>query len=286
MSAMAPAARDIARALPSLASPPIVYQRLTALLERPDWTTGRVAEIVEADPGLTARVLRLANSPVYWVPRQVYSIEDAVQIIGLTELRNLVLVTTVIENFRGIPSDLLSLRHFWLRAVHCASAASALAEADRPADTRALFVAGLLHDVGSIVCCQVVPEQVRAALVHGRDDGDEPPPSVECRVTGQRTAAVGAALLDQWRLPAPIVDAVAWHPDPAGEGGRNAATIHLAMHFAWALDQSGRDAEALVSVEHPAWTLAELDPQVSAGVFERVNRAAGELAYLFNIARL
>lgn len=282
---MAPAASDIARALPSLASPPVVYQRLTGLLERPDWTTARVAEIVEHDPGLTARVLRLANSPVYWVPRQVYSIQDAVQIIGLTELRNLVLVTTVVDNFRGIPPDLLSLRRFWLRAVKCAGAASALVEGRRARDSRGLFVAGLLHDVGSVVCCQVVPEQVRSLTLHGAQDGVEPPVSVERRVTGQAIAAVGGALLEQWRLPAPIVSAVSLHPEPAADGGADAATVHLAMRFAWALEQDVHDPRTLVAADLPAWRQAELDPGITESVCERTRCAADELVYLFNLAR-
>ncbi len=260
--------RDIVLAMPELASPPEVYQRLTELLSRPDWTVARIAELLRAEPAIAARTLRLANSPVYGMPREIATVEDAVTVVGLAELRNLVLVTTVIENFTGIPTDVMSVRRFWERALRCAVASSLLAALHPVLDQRRLFLCGLLHDIGSLVCCLVLPEQSREALLHApRIEPGALPPSVERTLTGDACATVSAALLDLWRLHGAVITTILWHPHPAAAPAEQvaAATVCLGLQLAVASEQGETDAFAAVSSDDPLWTLAavhSLDPAV------------------------
>lgn len=277
--------RDIVLALPELASPPEVYQQLTRVLDRPDWNVGHVGEILRADPGIAARTLRLANSPLYGMPREIGTVEEAVTVIGIAELRNLVLVTTVIESFQGIPPDLLSLRQFWRRAVRCAVASSVLAVLNRALDRRRLFLAGLLHDVGSLVCCLMLPEAVREAALH-QQEPDGFPVSIERLLTGDRTAVVGATLLDHWRLPESVIGPVRWHPVPEEADGEiaAAAVVNLGVWLAVGSEAEESNAFAVVPREHPNWSLATLEEADAAMLMREIASGTEQMLAVFGAA--
>jgi HD-like signal output (HDOD) protein len=277
--------RDIVLALPELASPPEVYQRLVRVLDRPDWTVAHLSEVLSADAGIAARTLRLANSPLYGMPREIGTLDEAVTVIGIAELRNLVLLTTVIESFHGIPAGLVSLRKFWRRAVRCGVAASLLAGRLGDADRRCMFLAGLLHDVGSLVCCLVLPEPAREAALH-LPEGDGFPVSIERLITGDRTAVVGAILLHHWRLPENLIAPVRWHPVPseAGDHARSAAVVNLAVWLASASEAGVTDPFSVVPREHPHWSLAALDDSDVGGLMTEIAGGTEQMLAAFGAA--
>lgn len=228
MQPLALSPRDIVLAAPELASPPEVYRRLTEVLEDGDWDVAGLARVVESDPAVTARLLRLVNSPYFGMPRQVRSVTEAVGVLGANALRSLVLASTVMERYRGIPPELLDVRAFWRRSLQVAVVASLLAEAaPRAVERQDLLLGGLLHDIGAMLLCLTVPEAVREALL------EEPAVAaggLERHLLGSRHQAVGEALLEHWRLPPGIVAAASWHPQPesAGEAMALASLVGLA----------------------------------------------------------
>ncbi len=278
--------RDIVLALPELASPPEVYQQLNRILDRPDWNVGHVGEVLRADPAIAARTLRLANSPLYGMPREIGTVEEAVTIIGTAELRNLVLVTTIMESFHGIPADLLSLRAFWRRAVRCAVASSMLAVLNRGLDRRRLFLAGPLHDVGSLVCCLVLPEPAREAALHRGESDNGFPVSIERLLTGDRTAVVGATLLDHWRLPNSVVEPVRWHPVPeeAGADSAAAALVNLGVWLAAGSEAEKADAFAVVPRDHMNWSLAAVDTPDPTSLMQEIASGTERMLSVFGVS--
>lgn len=250
--------RDLVLALPDAASPPAVYRRLTDTLERSDWDIPMLARVVAADPAVAARLLRLVNSPYFGVPRRVSSVAEAVGMLGADALRSLVLASTVMERYRGVPAELLSVRDFWHQSLRVAVVASLLAAAaPAAAERQELLVAGLLHDIGAMVLCLTVPEAVREVLLAAPEAARDG--SLERRVLGSPRPLVGEALLEHWRLPPRIVAAVGYHPVPA-EAPRDApaaALLGLAVRFA-------RDAagvgDALADAGDPRWAIAGVAP--------------------------
>ncbi len=252
--------RDCAIAVGDLPSPPIVFQRLSEVLARPDWSMQAVAGVIASDPGVAARTLKLANSPFFGLPRQVETVEEAASIIGLAELRQLVLATSVIDRFRRIPPDLASPLMLRERAVRTAVLAAAIARCGSPVPPRRAFLAGLLHDVGSLVVCSVMAEQAREVLLAAPPDGDGVV-SLEQRVFDTGTCEVGGAVLRHWRLPEALEAMVRFWPAPADENAPDAASVvYLGVMLAAGRGVPGRDAAI--------WHACRVEPGAAAGIVD------------------
>lgn len=276
-------ARDLVLSLRDLPSPPEVYSRLTATLEQPAWKVRDLADVIGASPSVTARTLRLANSPFYGMVREVGTLEEAINVLGTEELRALVLATTVMESFRGLPPDLVSLRDFLRSGVRCAVTAGILAARSDPSMVRGrLFVSALLHDVGSMVVCLLLPEAAREALLH-RPTDDREDFSIERAVMKGEEAVVGAELLRYWRLPEVVVTAVRWQsaPERATRYRKEVTLVHFARRFAAVLRQGVSDLTALVPAESAEWGLIGLLPQELAGFPAEVQAGYAETMAMF-----
>jgi len=195
-------------ALARLPVQPAVSARLLELTRNPAVTVQQVAGLVELDPALTARVIRLANVPYRGLRTPVTTARRAVVLLGVSTVRALVasFATRPSEEDSDVPGD------FWARSVLTASAAAGLAQRVGLPSPEA-FTAGVLHDVGEV-------------LLHQRDpsfyaDRAGAPSHVvmadEREVFGVDHAEVGATALADWRLPPIIVRAVKGHHAPPSE---------------------------------------------------------------------
>lgn len=260
-----PSARDLVLSAQALPSPPTVYLRLTELMAAGQWNARDVAALIGADPALAARLLRLANSPFYAMPRQVADLEEAVVLLGEQEVRMLVLATSVLEQFSGIPAELASTERMRRRSLYCALAAGAL---DGGGASSTGSVAALLFDIGSLVVCLQLPEAVAEAVRAGRVPDEGGGPSIECAVTGWPQALVGAELLTQWRLPEAVVEAVRWSPAPlqAPAYRREAALVHVGSRLSAPLDRGELSAAAAMTVDEQILAAAGLADGAVAAV--------------------
>lgn len=253
---------DLVQGDVELASPPEVYNRIREVVDAPGGTAAEAAAVIERDPALAARVLRLANSAFFGIPRQVCSITEAVARIGTRELQDLVLATEVIERFAGIPPQLLDIYAFWAQSLRSAVFARLLARQHRgPAAIEPVFLSGLLSGVGHLVLYWRVPELARTAFQEHRHRG-LPLHEAEARVMGTHYAAVGAALAGHWRLPESLEVPIEFHPVPAGAPAYRVETalVHLARTMA-AADSFDPDEMAAVLPDNPTvWKQAGLSP--------------------------
>jgi len=279
--------RDLVITLRSIASPPEVYVKVTNVLDNPLWQPTEVADVIEKDVSLTARILKTVNSPFYGLTRTVATISEAVPVVGAADLRNIVLITSVLETFAGIPAEFLSMREFWRRSLRCGVLAEIIAgRLDQRVNPRALFVAGLLHDIGSLVVCLKLPELAREALLHYSPAASRVPLSVECAVLGAEHAAVGYELLSLWNLPELLQEAVGYYPVPerASTHCVAAATVHLANRISYELEMGQRDPIASVPSHASAWELCGLMPNALGGVAEEAQQRFEMALGLFSIS--
>jgi HD-like signal output (HDOD) protein len=199
--------RGLAGSVDGLPSLPRIYGDLTAALESPSCRTEEIAAVVCRDPALAAKILQLVNSSFFGLPRQVTSLPEAVTYLGVMTLRSLVLSTEAMSLFRpaaraaGLDVDALSVR-----AVATATEAARLAA---PEDRSDAFTAGLLSDVGLLLLAAKAPELLQ------RDEA----------TLGFTHGGAGAYLLGLWGLPPRVVEAVAFHHDPAVVG-QPIVTLH------------------------------------------------------------
>jgi len=249
---------------------PLFYERLNETINHPRSSIDDISRIITEDQGLTARLLRLANSPMFGCYAKVDSITKAVTIIGTQQLRDLALAASVMGVFKGIPEDLLNMTSFWRHSIACGIIARSLAVYRRESNVERLFVAGMLHDVGQIVLAAARPEVSRELLEAQRDSG-RLYHELESERLGFDHAELGGALLKKWKIPVSIGEPVACHHSPgsAEQFQLETALIHLADVICLAMEL-GQGAEwGVPRLDERAWGRLELSPHMLGAVLKQ-----------------
>lgn len=206
---------------------------VNAMVDDPRCSAADIGQIISLDAGLTARLLKIANSSFYSFPSRIETVSRAITILGTRELRDLIMATTAVDVFSGLPNELVSMETFWRHSLRCAVIARTLAIHLREPNIERYFVAGLLHDIGYLIIYSQIPELGRQTLQHCAENS-EIVYIVEQEIIGFDHASVGAELLRRWDLPPAQVEAVAFHHTPslARQHPKEAAVIHVANYLA------------------------------------------------------
>jgi putative nucleotidyltransferase with HDIG domain len=213
--------------LPSLGS---INKALQGLLVTEQRYTAQIAEIIRRDPSLTSRLLRLVNSVYFGLATPVNSIEEAVFYLGVRQIRQLAMVTPVIEDFQRLTQQCsFPWREFWQ---HCIGTAILTREvtANVPGPTEdSDYVAGLVHDIGKIVMAWTFPDHFteihRQALA-----GTTAISEIEDAVLGVNHCELGALYLERHRLPELMIYVARFHhsPDKSPQFRHSIAAVQLA----------------------------------------------------------
>jgi putative nucleotidyltransferase with HDIG domain len=228
---------------------PIAAQRLLDVSSDERATIHEIAQIVEADPALAARLLRLVNSAAFGLRVPCKSIGHAITLLGLKKLGEVAAATTVIGMFDDEVSPVAD------RILQHGAAVAAIARHLAPSvdlSSEEMFLAGLLHDIGKLMMLQSEEEGYAELLEEHLGQWDAVH-AQEQAAYGFDHAVLAGYLLREWRIPEPLPKVVAWHhaPTRAYEAkGRIGAMIHL-------LRLSDRLAYELA--EHPSAPPALLD---------------------------
>lgn len=275
-------AREIVAGTVEVASLPEVFVRVNEMVDSPHYSSSDIGRLISKDPGLTARLLKIVNSPFYGFPSTIDTVSRAITIIGVRELRDLILATTMAKLFKGLPNDLVSMETFWRHSTLCAITARLLAAKTRELNVERFFIAGLLHDIGSLLIYRKIPELAREALLRASHN-DQILEEAELQVMGFSHADVGAELLRKWRLPKNIVAAVEHHnaPSRAKEGVKEAAVVHLANIMANTIYEPGPDTRVLPPLDTGAWDMLALHPQDIEPAVVEAERQFDEVYALF-----
>lgn len=212
--------------LPSLRS---IDSALRSLLNDDQRYISQIAEIIRRDPSLTARLLRLVNSVYYGMNSPVSNLEEAVFYLGLRQIRQLVMVTPIIEDFQRLAGKVaFSWRDFWRHCIGTAILTREVWGSLQPSIDDTDYVAGLVHDVGKIVMASAFPEHFQA-VYHNRNEGSELVDK-EREVLGIDHAELGALYLQKHNLPEILVETARHHhqPEKSGSTATLAASVQIA----------------------------------------------------------
>ncbi|MZH05434.1 MAG: HDOD domain-containing protein [Nitrospinae bacterium] len=223
-----------------VASPPDLYFKLKKVIENPESSFKDIGEVILHDPALSARILKISNSPLFNPESQVETIEHALTFIGMNQLEELVLGTAVMESFKGIPVDLIDINSFWKHSIGCALGARLIAEYIHEPEKDRFYLLGILHDIGSLVIYKKAPKAAKEALELS-EASSKSLFQVEAQVHGFNHAEVGAALFQAWKLPERLIEVVDNHHTPlqSKNYSRDATIIHLADIISHELDLQG-----------------------------------------------
>lgn len=257
-----------------LGSLPAIVYRVFDVMDDPKSTATQIGRVINDDPALTARLLKLVNSPFYGFSRKVDTVYRAVALIGHKELRSVVVAASAIKVFDGIPSELVSMPVFWKRSLTTAVVARVLAAFKREKEIERYFIAGLLHDIGSLLLYLQLPEEMTQVLHQHRADGVDLI-KAEKEVMGYDYAEVGGALLKKWNLPPLICGAVRYHPMPekAPDSEQGAAwLIHLAkLIVELHIDSDPQQGEPS-AIDASVWQANKLDPELLPKILEKAEQ--------------
>jgi putative nucleotidyltransferase with HDIG domain len=236
--------------LPSLSS---IDSALKELLSADQRYTTQIAEIIRRDPSLTSRLLRLVNSVYYGMAKPVKNIEEAVFYLGVRQIRQLAMVTPIIEDFQKLADNrAFPWRDFWRHCIGTALMTREITDLTQTQDGEIDYVAGLIHDVGKIVMASAFPDHFHEIYHNRAGTGDLL--QIEREVLGLDHAELGALYLRRQRLPEVFVDLVQYHHQP--NLVRHHTTITAAVQVADLLVRHTRIGNSgnTVEVAVDSWT--------------------------------
>ena len=213
--------------LPSLGS---IDAALKQLLGADQRYTSQIAEIIRRDPSLAARLLRLVNSVYYGISNPVKNIEEAVFYLGVRQIRQLAMVTPIIEDFHKLAGNtLFPWRDFWRHCIGTALLAREVIDIVESPNEEVDYLAGLIHDVGKIVMASAFPDHFKEIYVNDASNGVDLLER-ERDILGMDHAELGARYLRRQSLPEVFVEIVRYHhePEKAGAHQKVVAAVQVA----------------------------------------------------------
>ncbi|MGH7971034.1 MAG: response regulator, partial [Limisphaerales bacterium] len=207
-----PSMKKLLSSIHKLPTPPRVHMQIVEKLRDPDGSLEEVSQLVAQDPVMTGKFLQIVNSACFALARTITDPSEAVMFLGSERTRSLVLMANVFSQFDGMRCPGFSPEEVWNHSTRVASLARgiALIESEDPKMAEMAFTAGLLHEIGNLVLAGNAPEMF-ATVRRFQSSRQLPLVEAEREMLGTTTALLGACLLGTWKLPLPILEAVAWH---------------------------------------------------------------------------
>jgi HD-like signal output (HDOD) protein len=269
----------------SMPSLPTTVSKVLEVCNNPKTSPIDLDRVIQLDPVLMGRVLKLINSAYYGLGTQVTSLVRAIIMLGVNTVKNLALSSAVLDrvsskkDFRA-----LGMEGFWRHSL-CVGVTAKLIAKERGVDPKSLeeyFAAGLLHDIGKIPLNNAL-EQLYVASMSAADRERIPLRTAELRVMGMDHCEAGGIVSDSWRLTGAIADTVRWHhglEEYSGDYADVVRTVAVADYFAnrEGIGFSGNRYPEKVSPE--AYSLLGIEKSLLEDLDEPVN-AAIEKAKVF-----
>lgn len=204
---------DLLEDIKSIEPLPQVATRVMQLSGREDVVPRDLVDLIQTDPGVTAKVLKLCNSALYGFQREIASLPEAGNLLGVQTLVNLVLTSCTGRYLRDYGySDPEAAMRLWEQSIATAFGASALSARTKRSERNRAYTAGLLENIGHVVLMRFVPER-REEMQRALDSGLELI-EAEKLVYGMNHAELGARLARKWDFPDVLIDAIRTHHNP------------------------------------------------------------------------
>lgn len=245
---------------------PRVSLEVQELASREGTDPAEICQRLETEPALCARVLQLANSPVYGFVREISTLEEAGNLLGNRCLANLALTSAAARCFRGSSGSSAARRQAaWERALQTAIVARLVAKLTKHADPSRSYTAALLCDLGSLAMIEHYP--VESVHLEPLDADPERCLERERELFGMTHAEAGGILFERWKMPDTLVECARLHhaPDQARRQPEVSRVIHLACELTMRL--RGQDADTPLQLngqELDGPLLARLQEQYAA----------------------
>lgn len=218
-----------------LSSLPEIFIRVSDLLDDENSTSAQIGAVVETDPSLTTRILKMVNSAFYGFPNTIASINQAIAILGRDRIRQILIGAVLGGVFGNMKNKVFFMEDYWYHSVKTAILSRLLGKQSKLAgQSEALFTAGLLHAIGRLIMVQRIPEamlEVQKALELEGEDIYQ----AEQRIIGFTHCEVGGAFIHSWGLPRLLSEIAQHHnaPQHAIDFNEEIQIVHLAKKLSF-----------------------------------------------------
>ena len=255
--------------LPEIKPFPTAATQLMSACQNPDSTSKDIAAIIQCDPGLAMRLLRVANSSMYGFSREIRTIDHAIVVLGFRTVRDLSVSMAGAEVFSQGDSAQAERAALWRHSLACATVARMLAQHVEELNPEEAFLAGIFHDVGKLIFFDLATDDYIALIERTDPRNLIAEEESVFRTTHQE---VGQNCADEWGLPEEINSAIGYHhnPEDAPADFELVALIQAAnlLANAW---QIGVDGEPSID---EAEVLERIELPIDAAVLEQVKENA------------
>ena len=252
------------RNLDSLPTMPLVAQKILRLPLDTLEGENQLLRLIEQDPLISARIIGLANSPLFGAANKITSIPDSAMMLGMNRVKSVSVGIAVMSTLTRHPTGHMNVQYLWLHSLGIALAMCSLARAmptrSRPPDDE-VFFAGLLHDIGFMVLNYIDP--VRSDLLQSRlaATPDRPVQEVEAEVIGIGHGELGAELARHWDLPDTIIAVLRYHHTPAHAGANAGQPFISLLNLAEKLLPAfGISEHVSPDISEHDWSILGIDP--------------------------
>lgn len=274
---------DALQALPAL---PKIAQQILSIKLATDKGDEMLLRLIEKDPAISARIIGLANSPLFGTSRKIMAVSDAASVLGIKRIKMVALSFAMMSSITRKPAGLLDVTHLWQHSMAVALAMDTLSKAMpkemRPPDEE-IYLAGLLHDIGFLVLEYIDPELSNRFHSRLAAEGVSRYSEVEAEMLAINHSELGARLAEHWNLAPSIVAVLRHHhssdmaPDAVGQP--LIAMINLTGRLFPAF---GADESVQADIEIEKWQAlgiaAEKVPEVEAAMRKRTEEIASSLS--------
>jgi len=199
------------RELPLL---PDILLHLNRVLHSKSVTIDAVNTIIEKDPALTAKILKLANSSYYGLSYLVGTLKKAITVLGFNTIRNLAVTVSVSGVFTRNHHRSIDVQELWHHSIGCAIASKSLLSKKDPVIQEKAFMCGILHDIGKIIIFLNLPEDTKKILDKIRGNKFLTQSEAERELLGFDHSDLGSFIAEKWHFPKELACSISLHHNP------------------------------------------------------------------------
>lgn len=282
--AMMETARRMVASIDDLPTIPAVATQVLQLLNSHDVDVDEVADLMLTDQVMTARVMKMVNSPVYRPTQEITSLKRALVYLGLRHIKEVALTSSFINAFED-KGGVIEVKPFWEHSFGVGMVAKVIAEKIRYVDLEKAYIAGVVHDIGEVVLSYYRAEEFKAVLDRTAAQGVRLL-DAEAEQFGTTHSEIGYCIAEKWNFPDAYREAILCHHDPrAAEvdpvlcsiinladlfctvrdlnyGGRSWVTFNLTDEVAWQILKEQSPSLAQLDVERFCYELDDAVPDV------------------------
>jgi len=262
--------KDLINGSTRTSSLPEIFIMINEVVNDPTSSFSDIAQVVNLDTALSARLLKIVNSAFYSFPSNIETVTHAIAVIGTEQLHSLVLATTIIANFKGIPDKMLNMNLFWRHSLGVAIIARNLAIHCRETNPERFYLAGILHDIGRLIILENLPDEAKEIIRRQNEVGGTMW-QIEREVLGFDHGEVGAALSHSWNLPLSLEEIIGNHHNPSRSKRYPLETtiIHLADIIAKAMELGSSGDIHVPPLDEKSWEQLKLPTGVFSAIWNQ-----------------